>query len=177
MPRRPRSASRCKASRDAFVYLSATRGFKSGGFNSAARGAWERPSGRSLPGATSWPGKPLSPGGRVRASTALFYSDYQDLQVQSFLRPGVPDISNAASATIRGIEFEMAAADLARYAAVRDRLLARGVCMTTTSPFCPGGRPLDATGNHLNNAPQWSGSGSAAYDFAICRRVDGRSAG
>ena len=49
-------------------------------------------------------------GGRVRANTAVFYNDYQDLQVQSFLRPGVLDISNAASATIRGIEFEVAAA-------------------------------------------------------------------
>ena len=49
-------------------------------------------------------------GGRVRANTAVFYNDYQDLQVQSFLRPGVIDISNAGSATIKGIEVEVAAA-------------------------------------------------------------------
>ena len=49
-------------------------------------------------------------GGRVRVNTAVFYNDYQDLQVQSFIRPGVLDISNAASATIRGVEVEVAAA-------------------------------------------------------------------
>ena len=49
-------------------------------------------------------------GGRVRVNTAVFYNDYQDLQVQSFLRPGVIDISNAGSATIKGIEVEAAAA-------------------------------------------------------------------
>ena len=26
-------------------------------------------------------------GGRVRVNTAVFYNDYQDLQVQSFVRP------------------------------------------------------------------------------------------
>ena len=49
-------------------------------------------------------------GGRVRVNTAAFYNDYQDLQVQTFVRPGVLDISNAASATIRGVEVEVAAA-------------------------------------------------------------------
>ena len=33
--------------------------------------------------------------GRVRVNTAVFYNDYQDLQVQSFLGVGVIDISNA----------------------------------------------------------------------------------
>ncbi len=106
---RPRSACRSKASRDTFVYLSATRGFKSGGFNPAAR---EPGPGFSPEFAWSYEGglKLTMAGGRVRANTALFYSDYRDLQVQSFIRPGVPDISNAGSATIRGIEVEVAAA-------------------------------------------------------------------
>ena len=49
-------------------------------------------------------------GGRVRVNTAVFSTDYRDLQVQSFIRPGVLDISNAASAIIRGVEVEAAAA-------------------------------------------------------------------
>ena len=64
-------------------------------------------------------------GGRVRANTAVFYNDYQDLQVQSFLRPGVPDISNAASATIKGVEIEVAAAPGRGRAARGPRLVAR----------------------------------------------------
>ena len=30
-------------------------------------------------------------GGRARVNLAAFYTDYQDLQVLSFLRPGVPE--------------------------------------------------------------------------------------
>ena len=161
----PKISLQVQGSRAAFVYLSATRGFKSGGFNPAARepGRGFRPE-----FAWSYEGglKVTMAGGRVRANTALFYSDYQDLQVQSFLRPGVPDISNAASATIRGIEFEMAAATW------HGMQLSGTVSWLEASyddylALLPGGRPLDATGNRLNNAPQWSGSGSAVYDFAI----------
>jgi outer membrane receptor protein involved in Fe transport len=43
-------------------------------------------------------------------NTAVFSNDYRDLQVQSFLRTGVIDVSSAGSATIRGIEVEAAAA-------------------------------------------------------------------
>jgi iron complex outermembrane recepter protein len=161
----PRISLQVQGSRAAFVYVSATRGFKSGGFNPAAREAGR---GFSPEFAWSYEGglKGTVAGGLVRANTAVFYSDYQDLQVQSFLRPGVPDISNAASATIRGIEFEMAGADwhgmqlsgtVSWLEALYDDYLA----------LLPGGRPLDAAGNRLNNAPRWSGSGSAVYGFPI----------
>ena len=83
--------------------------------------------------------------------------------MQSFLRPGVPDISNAASATIRGIEFEMAAATW------------HGMQLSGTVSWLeasydrlsrPSARRQTARrdGQSLNNAPQWSGSGSAVYD-------------
>ena len=74
-------------------------------------------------------------GGRVRVNTAVFSNDYRDLQVQSFLRPGVIDVSNAGSATIRGIEVEAAAAagrgvqlagQFSWLDATYDRYLARG---------------------------------------------------
>ena len=48
--------------------------------------------------------KRMIAGGRARVNTAVFYTDYQDLQVLSFLRPGVPNITNAASAGITGVE-------------------------------------------------------------------------
>ena len=108
-------------------------------------------------------------GGRVRTNTAVFHTDYHDLQVQSFVRPGVPDISNAGSATIRGVEVEVDAAaghglHLAGHVswleATYDRYLAT----------VPGGATHDAAGNRLNNAPEWSGSGSAVYEFATGRR-------
>ena len=107
-------------------------------------------------------------GGRARVNTAVFYTDYQDLQVQSFVRPGVPYISNAESAGITGVEVEAAASawrgvqlagSVSWLDAIYDTYLAVG----------PGGQTGDVAGHRLNNAPEWSGSGSAAYAFATGR--------
>ena len=110
--------------------------------------------------------------GRLSTNLAVFHTDYRDLQVQSFLQPGVPDISNAGSATIRGVEVEVDAAaghglHLAGHVswleATYDSYLAK----------VPGGATRDAAGNRLNNAPEWSGSGSAVYEFAAWQRGNG----
>ena len=114
-------------------------------------------------------------GGRVRANTAVFYNDYQDLQVQSFLRPGVPDISNAAIGDHQGLEVEAAAA-------VRRGLQLAGHVSWLDATYdhylavVPGGVTRDAAGNRLNNAPEWSGSGSAVYEFADRPGGDGLAA-
>jgi iron complex outermembrane receptor protein len=169
----PKGSAQMRVSADTFVYLSGARGFKSGGFNPGFN-----------PGS---PGEAISPtvnpeyawsyeggvkrtiaGGRARVNTAVFYVDYQDLQVQSFLRPGVPNVSNAASATITGVEVEVAASawrgvqlagNLSWLDALYDRYLAVGLAGVTG----------DVAGHRLNNAPEWSGSGSAAYEFATGR--------
>jgi iron complex outermembrane receptor protein len=152
---------------DAFAYVSATRGFKSGGFNTTARVP-----GRAFKSEYAWTYETGLKGtmaeGRVRANTALFYNRYRDLQVQSFLAPGQVDISNAGSATIRGIEVEAAGTtglglqlvgNVSWLDATYDRYLAR----------VPGGATLDAAGNRLSNAPEWSGSVSAVYDLTTGR--------
>ena len=103
----PKLAMQVQASPNTFGYVSATRGFKSGGFNPAAR----KPELAAFEPEFAWSYeaglKRSMAGGRVRANTAVFHSDYRDLQVQSFLEPGVPDISNAGSATINGVEVEV----------------------------------------------------------------------
>ena len=163
----PKASFQVHASRDTFVYVSATNGFKSGGFNPTARqpgmafrpeSAWSYEAGL----------KQTTAGGRVRANTAMFYNDYRDLQVQSFVEPGVVDIRNAGSATIKGLEVEVTAA------AGRGVQLAGNVSWldATYDHYVaaePGGKTLDAAGNRLNNAPQWSGSGSAVYEFPTGR--------
>jgi iron complex outermembrane receptor protein len=166
----PKGSIQVQVSRDTFVYVSATRGFKSGGFNQFNPTAPEPERAFNPEFAWSFEGglKRTMAGGRVRVNTAVFSNDYRELQVQSFLRPGVIDISNAGSATIRGIEVEAAAAagrgvHLAGHVswldAIYDRYVARG----------PGGATRDAAGNRLNNAPEWSGSGSAVYELATGR--------
>ena len=44
--------------------------------------------------------------GRARLNVAAFYTDYTDLQVQTTIRPELIEFSNAAEATIRGVELE-----------------------------------------------------------------------
>ena len=139
----------------ALAYVSATRGFKSGGFNlsspEAGRGyapewAWSYEGG--------WKGTLMS--GRSRFSTSAFVMDYTNLQVQTPIGIGVLDIRNAAAATIRGVEVEgtsligrgiEAGGHLAWLDAVYNKYIAVAV----------EGFTGDVSGNRLNNAPEWAG--------------------
>ena len=135
------------------AYASATRGFKSGGFNVSSPVA-----GRGYAPEWAWSYEAglkhtFASGGRL--TFAAFHTDYTDLQVQTTLQPGVIDISNAAEATIRGVELEGAwqparalqlGGHLAWLDARYDAYQAIGV-----------GVAGDVSGNRLSNAPEWAG--------------------
>ena len=82
----PKASLQVQAARDTFAYFSATRGFKSGGFNPgeavpekaafAPEFAWSYEGGL----------KRTLADGRIRANTAVFYTTYEDLQVLSFVQ-------------------------------------------------------------------------------------------
>lgn len=151
----PRFVLAMKLSPDAMVYGSATRGFKSGGFNPSStqpgRGfapewAWNYEGGMKL----------TSADGRARLNVTAFQMDYSNLQVQTAIGVGVFDIRNAAAATIRGLELEPSSrvgaglevgGHLAWLNARYDHYVAVG----------NGGVTSDVAGNRLNNAPEWSG--------------------
>ena len=87
---------------------------------------------------------------------AAFHTDYTDLQVQTPITTSLLDVSNAAAATIRGVEVEattllgetvQVGGHLAWLDARYDRYLAVG----------PGGVSVDVAGHRLNNVPEWSG--------------------
>lgn len=99
----PRLAMDYRLHDDAMLYASASKGFKSGGFNVTANDSgfdpeevWSYEVGSKL----AWGG------GAVRSNVALFYYEYADLQVSAFNQPGELSISNAADATVQGIEIE-----------------------------------------------------------------------
>ena len=101
----PKVGLEMKLSDGALAYVSATRGFKSGGFNisSTAPGrgydpewAWSYEGG--------WKGTLMA--GRSRIGVSAYFMNYTDLQVQTPIGIGVLDIRNAAAATIRGVEVE-----------------------------------------------------------------------
>ena len=101
----PKLALQVRANARTVAYVSATRGFKSGGFNVSST----EPSGGFAPEwAWSYEAglKTLPFGGRTRLNVAAFYTDYTNLQVQTGTRPGILDISNAAEATSKGLEAE-----------------------------------------------------------------------
>jgi iron complex outermembrane receptor protein len=159
----PRISVQAQMTRDSFFYVSATRGFKSGGFGTSTTPgrAYNPEFASSVEGGL----KNTVAGGRVHVNTALFYTDHKDLQVSSLIRPGLIDISNAASATIKGIDVEATAAgrgvhvtgNLSRLDATYGPYLAVGA----------GGVTREAAGNRLNNAPLYSGSGSVLYECAV----------
>jgi len=151
----PKIVLEMKLGHDALAYASATRGFKSGGFNPSStapgRGyapewAWSYEAG--------WKGELAR--GRSRFDVSAFNMDYTNLQVQTPIAVGVFDIRNAAAATIRGVEATTtsqighgiaAGGHIAWLDAVYDQYIA----------VDNSNRTGDVSGNRLNNAPEWSG--------------------
>ena len=150
----PKLGLNFRAGDDTLMYGSATRGFKSGGFNFTS----PEP-GRGFAPEYAWSYEAGVKAGRADGQgqfrLAAFYNDYTDLQVQSVLRPGVLDITNAAAATIRGIEVEATARlrrsiDVGGFVTWLDARYDRYVAVGA------GGVTRDVAGHRLNNAPQWS---------------------
>jgi len=155
----------------ALSYVSATRGFKSGGFNPSStvpgRGyapewAWSYEGG--------WKG--AFRGGRSRFSASAFVMEYTNLQVQTPIGIGVFDIRNAAAATIRGVELEttfligrgfQAGGHVSWLDATYDQYVA----------VANDGTTGDVSGNRLNNAPEAAGRIWMEWtgNFAGSRRV------
>jgi iron complex outermembrane receptor protein len=151
----PKFGAELALRRNVFAYGSATRGFKSGGFNPSSTEP-----GRGYAPEFAWSyeaGVKTTPiGGRTRLNIAAFHMDYADLQVQTPIGIGVFDIRNAAAATVRGLEIEgdarlgqglTAGGHVAWLDATYDRYIAVGI----------GNVIGDVAGNRLNNAPEWSG--------------------
>jgi iron complex outermembrane receptor protein len=164
----PRVGVEMKMFDGALAYLSATRGFKSGGFNLSStipgRGfapefAWSYEAG--------WKGTVM--GGRSRLELAAFLTDYTNLQVQTSLGQGIFDIRNAAAATIRGVEAENttrlghgleAGGHVTWLDARYDQYIAVNNLNVTGN----------VAGNRLNNAPEWSGRVWAAWSGTVGSR-------
>lgn len=161
----PRGVLEVHANDRLMTYVSATRGFKSGGFNASSR---EVTGGFAPEWAWTYETGLKTEFGRTRLNLAAFYTDYSNLQVQITIRPGVIDISNAAAATIQGVELEYLTEPFrplrfggylnwldARY----DRYNAVGV----------GGVTGDVAGNRLNNSPEWTARLWAEWNPGIGR--------
>jgi iron complex outermembrane receptor protein len=129
--------------------------------------------------------------GRLSVNTALFYADYQNLQVQSTVAPNVSIPTNAGSSVSKGaeVEFQFALTDrislsggvtyadatfdatglscplTAQAAAVT---LAAGQAQPVNTCFRIGnGTAQNVVDGRLPNAPKWRGNLSIRYDDTI----------
>lgn len=151
---------------DRLLYGTVSRGFKGGEFNGVAIISPEEVSLTNPEYITSYELGVKSSwlDSRLRANVAIFYMDYEDQQVMTYLSPDAvfPALSNVGASEISGVEFELEARPGTGWAL---GLSGSYLDATVKDFFDPvlGNR----AGNRLNDAPKWSFSGFARYEHAL----------
>lgn len=158
----PRVGLDFKPNDDVLIYASASRGFKSGGFN----GRYTAP--RATPlvfepeklWAYELGLKSELLDRKMRLNTALFYSDYSNVQVL-FFEGATPFNRNAAKAVIQGVEVELTAR-------VTHGLTLTGSAAYTDAEYErlePGS--AIAIDNRLVNTPEWTMNAGVRYSIPV----------
>jgi iron complex outermembrane receptor protein len=148
---------------DATVYGTIGRGYKAGGFNPASPAgseAYDEELSWNVEGGV----KTLWAGGRVFTNAAVFYIDWDDLQL-NLPDPSVPAqfyIANVGGASSKGVEFELGA----RAAKGLDVFTAVGY---THARFSAGSvsSGVDVADNKVPYTPEYTFSAGAQYSRAI----------
>ncbi|MCC2603701.1 TonB-dependent receptor [Sphingopyxis yananensis] len=167
----PKFGLNYKPNDNVMVYASATRGFKSGGYdfgalnyeNSVAGFAPEKLWSYEAGIKSDWFGR------RLRANLTGFYYDYKDLQVQGYLNDGLAfgaTTNNAASARVKGLELELLARPLSGFS-LSANLAYLDATYKNFTDASVGQLQFDASGKRLNNAPKWAGTIGAAYELGL----------
>lgn len=162
------------------LYVSASRGFKSGGFNTF--GDVSQPVNLFNPEFV-WnyeAGLKSSLFDRaLRLGVTGFYSDYTNLQQTLFrINPQTnvryPRVENAASATISGVELDVEAIPFRglRLRASATWLDAEFGQFTSIDPIYPERGDQDLTGNRLPQAPEWQFGVSGEYGLPISSSLE-----
>jgi iron complex outermembrane recepter protein len=159
----PQFSAAYRVQPDKTVYGTVGRGYKAGGFNPAS------PAGNEAYGEEhTWliEGglKTLWANGRVSANAAVFYIDWDDLQL-NLPNPAVPAqffISNVGGATSKGVELELGA----RAAPGLDVFTTVGV---TRARFGAGSSSsgVDVAGNKIPNTPDYTVSLGGQYSTVV----------
>ncbi len=165
--------------RDMMVYGSVARGFKAGGvqIGIVANDASRAPFGPEYLTAfeagvkSSWFDR------RLRANLGLFYYDYKDIQVQSIVNQNTGNylldtyivLENAASASLKGLELELAAVPVKGLELNFNLGLNDGKYKKYLSGAIDPvmGGILEYSGNRLPNAPKVNFSSSIMYEVPL----------
>tara|TARA_R110002096_G_scaffold377632_3_gene571471 strand:- start:5122 stop:7239 length:2118 start_codon:yes stop_codon:yes gene_type:complete len=148
----PRFAVDFDINDDVMAYVSASRGYKSGGFQLGDAGSFDPEYLWSYEAGL----KSTLLDRRLRANIGVFNYDYTNLQVVEFVG-GVATTSNAGKAKIKGVEAEF----VARVANGFDLNATIAYLDAKYDVFFEGGE--DFSGNRLANSPEWAYSFGAQY--------------
>ncbi|WP_018997032.1 TonB-dependent receptor [Hirschia maritima] len=167
----PRVSLSYKATEDLLIYGSASRGFKSGGFSGRANSDFGfQPFAPEFVWAYEAGAKSSWYDGHLVANAAYFFNDYTDIQVTSFGADPVSGVfvdlfTNAAAATIQGLELEL----LAKPADGLTLSMSLGLLDAQYDEFeiLVGGVRTDVSDRDLVNTPEVSGSFAATYEFDL----------
>lgn len=153
---------------DTLLYASATRGFKSGGYDMGSSDKAVLESGfepellwsYELGAKGSWFNR------RLNVSIAAFRYDYKDLQVTLFVPPSYAITQNAASARTHGVEIEAEGRPFDGLSVVGNLSYLDATYRRYRSAYSSVFGQFDASGKRLNNAPEWSFLIGAQYSVA-----------
>lgn len=168
----PRFGVNYKPASNVLIYASATRGFKSGGFDYGANNALDASTGYGPEKLWSYEAGIKSDwlGNKLRVNATGFYYDYTDLQVQSFVQMGASfgaRTQNAATARVKGVELELAARPVAGLQLFANVAYLDAYYREYVNAFVPTFGTFDASGKRLNNAPRWSATFGGNYRFDL----------
>ena len=159
----PQLSVTLRADPEKTFYATVGRGYKAGGFNPTAPPGLES-FGEELTWNLEGGLKTLWAGGRVSASAALFYIDWNDLQltIPNPFAPAQFYISNVGGAASKGVELEIGA----RAAPDLDLFTSFGY---THARFSEGSRSggVDVEGNRIPNTPDYTFSAGIQYSRDI----------
>ena len=159
----PQLSASYRVQPDKTLYATAGRGYKAGGFNPASP-AGNEAFGEELTWTFEGGLKTLWAGGRVSANAAVFFIDWDDLQL-NIPNPNVPAqfyIANVGGAASKGVEFEVAA----RAAPGLDLFTAIGY---THARFSEGSisSGVNVEGNEIPNTPDYTVSTGVQYSRPV----------
>lgn len=151
------------------LYASATKGFKSGGYNTVALQPAFEPE-TAINYETGIKSKLLD--GRLNLNLAAFYTNYNDMQVSLVLNGAgglYSEIKNAAKAVSKGIEASVAAKPTNRIelSGGLQLLNARFVNFVSIDPQNPALGAFDHKGNPLSRAPDITVNFAAQYTCPV----------
>lgn len=147
-----------------FAYITHSKGFKSGGYNS---GLCENEFEPENIYATEI-GVKTTLQQKLQLNTAAFYYDYEDLQTRQIIN-NASQVGNAAKAEIYGLEVEATAylfENLTLNAAVT-WLHAENEEYSVSDPMFPGLGIQDLEGKELLRAPDWRANAGIEYNFDL----------